>query len=190
MAATVWKGHLTFGLVSIPVRLVKAARRETVGFNQLYRAEPAHTPQAQPPRDYSRDDSDHRDNRIEADSGPAPITRIQQEPFVPEDPTQTPVPRTNIVKGYQYEKDRYVVIEKEDLEKITPKTATEMLLTTYCQKKLARSLMPCFSTRCANRDTSPWPSSPCAAGSTPWLSALAQGASSLTPCTMPMRSAK
>ena len=28
MAATVWKGHLTFGLISIPVRLFSAARSE------------------------------------------------------------------------------------------------------------------------------------------------------------------
>ena len=41
MAVTVWKGHLTFGLVSIPVRLARAARRETIGFHQLYRAEPS-----------------------------------------------------------------------------------------------------------------------------------------------------
>ena len=36
MPATVWKGHLTFGLVSIPVRLFRAARRERISFRQLY----------------------------------------------------------------------------------------------------------------------------------------------------------
>lgn len=35
MAATVWKGFLTFGLISIPVRLFTAARPERVSFNQL-----------------------------------------------------------------------------------------------------------------------------------------------------------
>ena len=35
MASTVWKGHLTFGLVSIPVRLVRAARAEQVNSRQL-----------------------------------------------------------------------------------------------------------------------------------------------------------
>ena len=30
MATSVWKGHLTFGLVSIPVKLHKAARAVTV----------------------------------------------------------------------------------------------------------------------------------------------------------------
>ena len=36
MASTVWKGHMTFGLVSLPVRLFSAARSETVSFNQLH----------------------------------------------------------------------------------------------------------------------------------------------------------
>jgi DNA end-binding protein Ku len=35
MAATVWKGFLSFGLISIPVRLFTAARPERVSFNQL-----------------------------------------------------------------------------------------------------------------------------------------------------------
>src|SRR5687767_4746776 len=38
MAATVWKGHLTFGLVSIPVKLYRAARPEKVSFRQLHGA--------------------------------------------------------------------------------------------------------------------------------------------------------
>jgi len=37
MAQTVWKGHLTFGLVSVPIRLYAAARTETVSFNQLHK---------------------------------------------------------------------------------------------------------------------------------------------------------
>ena len=32
MATSIWKGHLTFGLVSIPVKLYRAARAEKVGF--------------------------------------------------------------------------------------------------------------------------------------------------------------
>src|ERR687885_461413 len=36
MAATVWKGYITFGLISIPVRLFAAARNERVSFHQLH----------------------------------------------------------------------------------------------------------------------------------------------------------
>ena len=37
MAASVWKGHLTFGLVSFPIRLFSAARSETISFNLLHK---------------------------------------------------------------------------------------------------------------------------------------------------------
>ncbi|HLY17913.1 MAG TPA: Ku protein, partial [Bryobacteraceae bacterium] len=75
MASTVWKGHLTFGLVSLPVRLYSAARGETVSFNLLH----------------AKDNS-----RIKQ------VTYCQAE--------DKPVPRSELVKGYEYEKDRYVVI--------------------------------------------------------------------------------
>ena len=34
-----------------------------------------------------------------------------------------PVPRSEMVKGYEYEKDHYVVIDDEDIKKVAPKTA-------------------------------------------------------------------
>src|SRR5436190_11055157 len=37
MPATVWKGFISFGLVSFPVRLFSAARAETVHFHMLHR---------------------------------------------------------------------------------------------------------------------------------------------------------
>jgi DNA end-binding protein Ku len=36
MASTVWKGYISFGLVSVPVRLYAAAREEHVSFNQIH----------------------------------------------------------------------------------------------------------------------------------------------------------
>jgi DNA end-binding protein Ku len=37
MAASTWKGFLTFGLISIPIRLSPAARTERISFNQLHK---------------------------------------------------------------------------------------------------------------------------------------------------------
>ncbi len=37
MPATVWKGYLSFGLVSFPIRLSAAARGETVHFHLLHK---------------------------------------------------------------------------------------------------------------------------------------------------------
>ena len=36
MASTVWKGYITFGLISIPIRLFTAARSEHVAFHQVH----------------------------------------------------------------------------------------------------------------------------------------------------------
>lgn len=96
MASTVWKGHLTFGLVSLPVRLHSAARAETISFNQLHR-------------------TDH--------------SRVKQVLFCQAE--DKPVPRSDLVKGYEYEKDRYVVIEDEDIKKMAPKTAKVMEILEF-----------------------------------------------------------
>jgi DNA end-binding protein Ku len=42
-----------------------------------------------------------------------------------------PVPRSELVKGYEYEKDRYVVIEEEDIKKVAPKTAKVMEILEF-----------------------------------------------------------
>ena len=91
MASTVWKGHLTFGLVSLPVKLYSAARSETVSFNQLHK---------------------HDNSRVKQ------VLYCQAE--------DKPVPRAELVKGYEYEKDKYVVIDDEDIKKVAPKTAKTM----------------------------------------------------------------
>jgi DNA end-binding protein Ku len=96
MATTVWKGHLTFGLVSFPVRLYSAARGVSVSFNMLHA-------------------SDH--------------SRIKQVIFCQGE--DKPVPRNEIVKGYEYEKDKYVVVDDEDVKKVAPKTAKVMEIQEF-----------------------------------------------------------
>ncbi|HXA49614.1 MAG TPA: Ku protein [Candidatus Acidoferrum sp.] len=96
MAASVWKGHLTFGLVTIPVRLFSAARSETISFNLLHK-------------------DDH--SRIRQ------VTYCQKE--------DKPIQRSETVKGYEYEKDHYVVIEDEDIKKVAPKTARVMEILEF-----------------------------------------------------------
>ena len=96
MASTVWKGHLTFGLVSFPVKLYSAARSESISFNQLHKA-------------------DH--------------SRVRQVLYCAAE--DKPIPRTEIVKGYEYEKDRYVVIEDEEIKKVAPQTAKVMEIQEF-----------------------------------------------------------
>src|SRR6266436_6333718 len=96
MATSVWKGHLTFGLVSLPIRLFSAARAESVSFNLLHKSD---------------------NSRIKQ------ITYCEAE--------DKPVPRSELVKGYEYEKDQYVVIEDEDIRKVAPKTAKVMEILEF-----------------------------------------------------------
>jgi len=96
MASSVWKGHLTFGLVSFPVRLFSAARGETISFNLLHKP-------------------DH--------------SRIKQVIYCQAE--DKPVPRSELVKGYEYEKDRYVEIDDEEIKKVAPKTAKVMEILEF-----------------------------------------------------------
>src|SRR5882724_9365853 len=96
MAASVWKGHLTFGLVTIPVRLFSAARSETISFNLLHK-------------------EDH--SRIKQ------VTYCQLE--------DKPIQRSDTVKGYEYEKGHYVVVDDEDIKKVAPKTAKVMEILEF-----------------------------------------------------------
>ncbi len=91
MASSVWKGHLTFGLVSFPVTLYAAARKVSFSFNLLHK----------------KDGS-----------------RIKEVMYCRAE--DQPVDRSDLVKGYEYEKDQYVVIEDEDIKKVAPKTAKVM----------------------------------------------------------------
>jgi DNA end-binding protein Ku len=96
MAASVWSGYLTFGLISIPVRLFSGARSSGISFNQL-----------------------HRDD----------LTRVKQQLICPAD--NKVLDRSEIVKGYEYRKNEYVVVEPEEIKQIEPKTAKNMEILEF-----------------------------------------------------------
>jgi DNA end-binding protein Ku len=96
MANSVWKGHITFGLISIPVRLFAAARTERISMNQLHKE--CHS-------------------------------RIRQPLFCPTCNRQ--VERSEIVKGYEYEKDQYVLFNEDELDKIEPPSASTMEILEF-----------------------------------------------------------
>src|ERR1700757_558686 len=100
MATSVWKGYLTFGLISIPIRLFSAARGERIGLNQLHNV---------------------------------CKTRIRMPLFCPHCERQ--VERSEIVKGYEYEKDQYVLFSEEELDKIEPPSAKVMEILEFVKLK-------------------------------------------------------
>src|SRR5437773_5685374 len=81
MPRAIWKGSLSFGLVSIPVELHTAVRDHRPKFRMLH----------------ARDKSPVRYERVCAREG-------------------KPVAWEDLVKGYEYEKGRFVILTKEDFQ--------------------------------------------------------------------------
>lgn len=96
MASTVWKGYITFGLITIPVRLYAAARTERVSFNQIH--EPC--------------------------GG-----RIKQQTFCPQ--CDRTVERSELVKGYEVEKNHYVIVNDEEVKGIAPASSDNMEILEF-----------------------------------------------------------
>lgn len=80
---SIWNGAITFGLISIPVRLFTAVEEKSLKFHQLHGT----------------------------DNG-----RIRYKRVCSIDDEE--VPYDEIVKGYEYEKDRYIVFTDEELERL------------------------------------------------------------------------
>jgi DNA end-binding protein Ku len=83
MPRVMWKGAISFGLVSIPVGLYPATEEKSLKFNQLH----------------------------DEDFG-----RIKYKRVCSVDGEEVPYER--IVKGYEYEKDKYVVLTDEDMDAV------------------------------------------------------------------------
>lgn len=81
MARAVWRGTISFGMVSIPVRLYTATESQDIAFRQLHRADNS------PIRLVKRCAADGQD--LEAD---------------------------DIVRGYEYTRGQYVLVEDADIE--------------------------------------------------------------------------
>ncbi|MFL5799546.1 MAG: Ku protein [Actinomycetota bacterium] len=83
MPRTMWKGAISFGLVSIPIRVFPATEEKTLRFNQLH----------------DKDGGRIKYQRVCAVCG-------EEVPF------------EHIVKGYEYEKDHYVMLDDEDFDAV------------------------------------------------------------------------
>lgn len=154
MASTVWRGFITFGLISIPVRLFRAARPERISFRRLYREGPETAPGRPQPASVRASSMHRQDAELEGPSrstqpaGPNPGIRTFPGPERPVEPepvlapvqqvsvrkgTDEVVSPRSVVKGYEYDKDRFVVVDPEELKSIAPKTATEMEIQEFVQ---------------------------------------------------------
>jgi DNA end-binding protein Ku len=88
MMRSIWKGHIRFSLVTIPIRIYNAVdTEETIRFNQLHKE----------------------------DNGPVGYDKKCKK-------CGKVLAAEEIVKGYQFEPEQYVIISPEDLEKIKLKS--------------------------------------------------------------------
>ncbi|HVS07994.1 MAG TPA: Ku protein [Candidatus Dormibacteraeota bacterium] len=123
MARAVWSGTISFGLVSVPVRLYPATRRKDVRFHEIDRS--------------SGQRIRHQKVIEVAAATPTLPERLKRSlgtkaPLawadgpgggrvgVGGDPTPRPVTRDDVVKGFEVAKDRYVTVDREELEELAP----------------------------------------------------------------------
>ena len=96
MARPIWKGMISFGLVSVPVVLYPAEQSHTLSFSMLDK------------RDFS----------------PIGYKRYNKT-------TGKEVPWNDIVKGYEYEKDQFVVMSEEDFRRANVQQARSVDIVTF-----------------------------------------------------------
>ena len=130
-------------------------------------------------------------------------TRIQQKRWCPH--CNREVPNSEIVKGYEFEKGRYVVLSEEDFDKVRPESTRVIDLVQFADES---SIDPMYVDRTyylapdggmaadafavmrdGMRGRSASASSRCTAASIWSPSARTSAASSCTRCTTPRRSA-
>src|SRR4051794_18878043 len=136
--ASVWRGRITFGLVTIPVRLDQAARRERISFRHVKRVQgpqPENNVLAFPSGSHSQPGVTSKSR-----SGPPPpvtedepleetVEPVRLEPV--SGPAGAPVQRSEMLKGYEVSKDQFVVFEPGEITALRPRTSSALELTEF-----------------------------------------------------------
>jgi DNA end-binding protein Ku len=158
MPVTVWKGQLTFGLVSIPIRIVRAARQERLRFTHVYRprtrAASAESSEPEPEPEFIEPEPPRRGAKVEPISSrhKAPAATLQQaalrstaEPArPPEQDVVAPVRRTfkaedtgetlspeEVLKGYEYSKGEFAVFRPDEMRRFRAETTRDMEIIEF-----------------------------------------------------------
>ena len=131
MASAVWTGTLSFGLVSLPVRLYPATQPKDVRFH-LYDREgrriryqrvveaeggPSADRQEFPPADRSDEDA-------------APV---REERAATRAPVETPVAWDDVVRGVETDEGELVTVPREELERIRPERSRSIDIQDFVE---------------------------------------------------------
>lgn len=139
MAKAIWSGSLSFGLVNIPVRLYNATSPRDVRFHQFQRGTGRRIRyrrvteefEPQPPR-WEMPPSPVDEPRAELEPPPPPQHTGERERggFEPPPPAQRPrepeVAYEDVVKGFEIDRDRYVMVTPEELRELEPERSQAM----------------------------------------------------------------
>jgi DNA end-binding protein Ku len=98
MATSVWTGTISFGLVSIPVKMYTATTSHDISFNLLH-------------------------NVCRG--------RINLQNYCPQ--CERVVERSELIKGYQYEKDQYAIVTDEDIKSVKPESSSTLDILKFIE---------------------------------------------------------
>ena len=136
-----WKGFLRLSLVSCPVYLSPATTRtKSIRLHQVWvpsarSAEPSEPDDEEaPPRvvgQSSRGEPDAAEDEWEEPAGPA--TRIALQPVARD--TGEAVERDEVVKGYEFERGRYVTFTPAELKALDVESSKTIDLTTFVPRE-------------------------------------------------------
>jgi DNA end-binding protein Ku len=133
VATAVWRGQLSFGLLTFPVKLYAAARRQSVSFRNLRRREE----EDQPEPLTATVAAPVQSRKIALAAKPAPAA---PEPVYTSEERVTPVaqvgqlagePVPAVVKGFEFEKDRFVAIDPAEIRKLARGTSRDLEVTEF-----------------------------------------------------------
>src|SRR6267143_5146102 len=130
MARAVWSGTISFGLVSVPVRLYPATRRKDVRFHEIDRLSGQRIRHQKVIEAAPTLPSPSGGGRFEAPTPTLPRERGREllpqweervpPAALPENGGGRPVAPGDVVKGFEIAKDRYVTVDREELDELAP----------------------------------------------------------------------
>jgi len=95
----IWKGNISFALVSIPISLFSATKRNELSFHYLHKKD---------------------------------MSRVSNKRFCDADGAE--VPWEEVTRGYEYEKDQYIEITDEDLDKADVELTKTIQIQEFVQE--------------------------------------------------------
>lgn len=131
MATAVWTGTLSFGLVTLPVRLYPATQPKDVRFHL-----------------YDREGRRIRYQRVvEAEGGPSgdrqelprtdrtdeDIAPVREERVATRGPVETPVAWDDVVRGVETDEGEIVTVPREELERIRPERSRSIDIQDFVE---------------------------------------------------------